>query len=120
MGRFDHGDVLVSQVIILDSGATSVVFSVHSPASLTVTLIWSPIEGADEYRVLRATLAAETDEAVIRYGDGRIEYRLLKDLDYVEIYKGEGVAIRGDRLAHIDAVAQDAVYYYQVEACDAR
>ena len=117
--RFDHGDVLVSQVITLDSGATSVMFSVHSPASLTVTLTWTQVDRSDKYRVFRATLAAETDEAVIRYGDGRIEYRLLKDLDYVEIYEGEGVSIHNDRLAHIDAVSQDAVYYYQVEACDA-
>ena len=119
VGRFDHGDVLVSQVITLDSGATSVMFSVHSPASLTVTLTWTQVDRSDKYRVFRATLAAETDEAVIRYGDGRIEYRLLKDLDYVEIYEGEGVSIHNDRLAHIDAVSQDAVYYYQVEACDA-
>ena len=118
------------------------IFRDSTLVSLMATLIWSPIEDAVEYRVLRATLAAETDEAVIRYGDGRIEYRLLKDLDYVEIYKGEGMSLtlmvsslitnaRGERefveipfvvpnkFAHIEAVAQDAVYYYQVEACDA-
>ena len=64
---FDHGDVLVSQVIVLDSGATSVVFSVHSPASLTVTLTWPQVERSDKYRVFRATLVDEADESFTRY-----------------------------------------------------
>ena len=116
------------------------VFRDTSLASLTVTLTWPQVERSDKYRVFRATLVNESDESFTRYADGRIEYRLLKDLDYVEIYDGEGMTLaltasyfitneRGERelveinanihddLAHIDTVSQDAVYYYQVEAC---
>ena len=113
-----------------------------SLASLVITLTWSPIDGATEYRVLRVSLADENDEAAIRYADGRVEYRLVRG-DYVEIYKGEGMDLTltvsslttnadgklevvetsfvvPDKLAYFDAtVSRGATYYYQVEACDA-
>ena len=61
--------------------------------SLTVALTWPPVGGADTYRVSRATLANEIDESFVRYADGRVEYRLLKDLDYTQIYQGGGVTV---------------------------
>ena len=100
-----------------------------SLASVVITLTWSPIDGATEYRVSRLSLTIERDEGVTRYADGRVEYRLLKDLDldYVEIYKGAVVmdlvittpSSTMTVLAHPDTVSHTGTYYYQVEACDA-
>ena len=78
--------------------------------SLTVTLTWSPIEGATEYRVLRASLADENDESVI----------------YTQIHKGAATDLvlttsssTMTVLTHTDTVLRSGIYYYQVEACDA-
>ena len=78
--------------------------------SLTVTLTWSPIEGATEYRVLRASLADENDESVI----------------YTQIHKGAVMDLvlttsssTMTVLTHTDTVLRSGIYYYQVEACDA-
>ena len=68
-------------------------FGNPNSSSLTVALTWPPVGGADTYRVLRATLANEIDESFVRYADGRVEYRLLKDLDYTQIYKDGGVTV---------------------------
>ena len=78
--------------------------------SLTVTLTWSPIEGATEYRVLRASPADENDESVI----------------YTQIHKGAVMDLvlttsssTMTVLTHTDTVLRSGIYYYQVEACDA-
>ena len=68
-------------------------FGNPNSSSLTIALTWPPVGGADTYRVLRATLANEIDESFVRYADGRVEYRLLKDLDYTQIYKDGGVTV---------------------------
>ena len=68
-------------------------FGNPSSSSLTIALTWPPVGGADTYRVSRATLANETDESFTQYADGRVEYRLLKDLDYTQIYEGGGVTV---------------------------